>query len=171
MVLWPANIFPLVLSKCRWYMCNHTMSLVTIPTLASSQKINKVRYRGRRAGSVAHCRCFQSHFLLSCISGEVRLRYCTRKLCLAKPFCLRACEAISAFLLQFLGRETSLLWWQGTARCLHGAGDQKALLSNAMQGSASSVPHWTLPTQRGTNDSWVAHLQLNDVFWAALPRM
>lgn len=42
------------------------------------------------------------HFSVS--SGK-QLYNCTGKLCLAKPLCLRAHEAISAFILQIFGRE------------------------------------------------------------------
>lgn len=43
-------------------------------------------------------------FLLSRISGEVDLQYRAGKACLAKPVCLRAHEAIGAFILQIFGR-------------------------------------------------------------------
>lgn len=43
---------------------------------------------------------------VSRISGEVELPYCAGKVCLAELLCLRAHDAITAVILQVVGRNT-----------------------------------------------------------------
>ena len=124
-----------------------------------------------------------SFSLLSHISGGgggVKLHYCAGNVCLAEAFCLRAhefclrarpvmrpsvplfCRSLAGTSLMSGDSSDSLSPWYRLAECS---------LFQDHAGFSKQCPPVDICPQSGTNNLWVAHLQMNYTLWSALPHL